>query len=242
MAYTDGNKYPLDASGDIKRMAILASSGALIAVLLVLYPGTGWGLLSAVLAGASVCATMLAAYFKMHPLSWMRLFRKEEYARHMAADGRIRGALSSLDDTHFVLANIVVELFHVEYLVVSRGGIFVIAVAYGNSAPGSTGGVLHAGERSLERTTSALWRVCHFLNIFMRKSYKVEVMPHPILVFPDRESVPLGEFDGITIVTLDGLLPAIQRAGSETLPAELCDSIAYYLKSRYIVPDSPGEA
>jgi hypothetical protein len=241
MAYSDGNDYPLDASGDMKRLGILAFSCALVAVLLVLYPGAGWGPGPAALLGTFVCASMSAAYFKMHPLSWMRMFRKDEYARFLAADGRIRGALSSLDDTHFILANIVVELFHVEYLVVSRGGIFVIAAARGNRVPGCTGGVLHAGGRSLGRTTSALWRTCHFLNILVRKSYKTEVMPQPFLVFPDLEDVPLGEFDGITIVTLDGLLPAIRRAGSAGLPGEICDSVAYYLKSRCVGPGSAGK-
>ncbi len=239
MAYTEGNTYPANARGDLRRMGILACSCVLLAVLLAAY--SDWGTVPAVLLGAASCAMLLAGYFRMHPLSRARIFRRDEYARLLAADDRMRGALSRLDDTHFVLSNIMVELFHVEHLVVSRGGIFVIAAVPGNGQPALSGSALFAGGRSLEPKTAALWRACHFFNMIIQKSYRSQVMPRPVLVFTDLESVPFGEFDGISIVTPDGLLPAIMSVRTDALSKELCDSIAYYLKSRYIEAGSADD-
>ena len=93
--------------------------------------------------------------------------------------------------------------------------------------------MLFAGDLSLEKSTSNVWRICHLIHIVFQKGYKEDLMPEPILVSPEAGSVELNEFNGISIVGLSGLHERITRDKQEVIGLDLVRSFAVFIKSKY---------
>ncbi|TAL33660.1 MAG: hypothetical protein EPN93_13660 [Spirochaetes bacterium] len=240
MAYIDGNAYPSDSTGDKKRITVLLSSSLLVGLLLKFYPGSEWETSQIVILTASLCTLIAAAYFKMNPVSRMRVFRKDRYRQYVQSHERILEKLALLDDAHFILTNLSVEFFHVKFVIISCSGIYIITGMELENDLTFTEGLANKNRASIDKTASNLWRVCYFLNIVFKKSFKIDSMPRPIMVIPETEKPPSDEYDGISIISIENLLSMLKENSSCKLSAEQRDSIAYYLLNRYVTRESPN--
>lgn len=188
---------------------------------------------SIILTVSIVVAVILFVSYKINPLGWRRIFRKERVEEALRMDRLIADRLAELDDSHFIFHDITFELFHVENLVICPGGIFVIEKLESPDALAVRGKILFAGDEPLDTVTGNLWRVCHLINIVMEKGFKEDIMPQPLLVRPGEASVNIGDFDGIIITTLDGMIKAIEGRHKKAIEQELVERFAFYMKKRY---------
>jgi len=186
---------------------------------------------------AAIVAVMaifvIGGSIKANPMAWKSVFNRSEAERLLRLDRMVADMLAGLDDHHFVLHDFRFELFHVENLVISPRGIFVVHKIPHGGPLTVRNGLLYAGDRCLEKNTSNLWRICHLINIVFRKGYKEDCMPEPILVLPEADSVEMTDFKGISIVGLAGLQERITRGREDALRLELVQSFAVFIKSKY---------
>jgi len=180
-----------------------------------------------------ILAIVLFVSHKVNPLGWKKILQRTSFERTLTQDRMIADRLAELDDSHFIFHDITFELFHVEHLVISPRGIFVIATVRRNEKLTIQKNSLFAGDDPLDKVTGNLWRVCHLVNIVIRKGFSEEVMPKPLLVSPEAESVDVGEFDGIAVMTLDRMNASIENRKEGSIPQKLVESFAYYIKKRY---------
>ena len=188
-------------------------------------------LLSGLVPLAIILALMLFVSLKINPRGWKRVFQKGAYQRVIEQDLAVAGELRGLDDNYFIIYDVILELFPIEFLVLSPGGICIIAHVRQEGELSIRDGILFAGERTLEVLTGNLWRVCHLVNIVLRKGYQVDVMPHPVLV---AERSEIADYDGIAIRSPEGLADHIRAETDGTvLEREIVEGFAYYVKERY---------
>lgn len=234
MAYMEGNLLNSDGNADKKRLAILSFSCILLIALIVYFSGLREVNFSIIGFAALLFLFFAVTYFKLFPMAWTLLFNKHEYDRILEMDKSIIKILMELDDSYFILANITMELFHVEYLIVSGRGIFVIARAKQTDDILLKDGVMVADAPSLDKITSGLWRICHFLNIVIKKSFKVDLMPQPVVVLAEAGAVPSKIIDDLIVCTLPDLKNIIHSSMTTPLPDGIAENLAYLLKTRYV--------
>ncbi|MBA7545719.1 hypothetical protein ES705_38091 [subsurface metagenome] len=145
----------------------------------------------------------------------------------------IADSLAELDDSHFIFHDITFELFHIENLVISPRGIFVIGKIMHGGDLRVQNNILFAGGNPLGKTTGDIWRVCHLVNIVMKKGFKTEVMPKPILISPGSQTPSVTQYDGITIIPLRRLNGTVEGQKGQDIKEKLVHSFAYYIKKRY---------
>ncbi len=195
-------------------------------------------LISMSLATAFIVMIISVVTMKVNPMGWLQMFNPGEFRRILNADKTIFNCLEKLNDSHFVFYDFNFELFHIEILVLSPKGIFVIGRVLVSDA--ETGGlqvqdkILYAGKRPLMKKTANLWRISHLIHIIINKGYQTEIMPQPILVVSNAESVAVDEFDGIWIVTADDLYRHISSPGNVTpIEPEMMEGFVRYIKEKY---------
>lgn len=202
---------------------------------IVLYFSEGW--LEDIRTTAAIVAVLalfiIGGFIKANPMVWKLIFKRPEFERLLRQDRMVADELAKLDDDHFVIHDFRFELFHVEHLVISPRGIFVVHKIPHGEPLGVKNDLLYAGERCMEKNTSNLWRICHLIHIVFQKGYKEDCMPEPILVSPEAGSVEPGEFKGISIVGLSGLRERIARDKQEVIGPDLVRSFAVFIKSKY---------
>lgn len=170
---------------------------------------------------------------KVNPRGWMQIFKKAEFERLLQADLKILATLQSLNNDHYVMYDFNFELLHVEFLVLGPQGMFVVGKVTSPEQLRVEAGTLMAGNEPLSKQTGNLWRICHLINIVIKKGYKEEIMPQPILVATHCESVAIAEYDGIAIVKSDELASHIQNHSTDDTPFALVQGFADYLNKRY---------
>lgn len=180
-----------------------------------------------------ILAIVIFVSHKVNPLGWKKIFRRASFEGTLRQDQMIADRLADLDDSHFIFHDITFELFHVEHLVISPRGIFVVGKIAAKERLSIRKNSLYAGEEPLDKVTGNIWRVCHLINIVIRKGFNEEVMPKPLLVCPQAASVDVGTFDGIAVTTLDRMNAFIESRKGELIPQKLVESFAYYIKKRY---------
>ena len=202
---------------------------------IVLYFSEGW--LEDIRTTAAIVAVlalfMIGGFIKANPMVWKLIFKRPEFERLLSQDRMVADELAKLDDDHFVIHDFRFELFHVEHLVISTRGIFVVHKIAHSEPLSVRNDMLFAGDRSLEKSTSNVWRICHLIHIVFQKGYKEDCMPEPILVSLEAGSVELNEFKGISIVGLSGLQERIARDKQEVIGPDLVRSFAVFIKSKY---------
>lgn len=171
--------------------------------------------------------------YKMYPAGWRRLVKKADYEEMIRLDRMVADFLSELDDNYYIFHDIVFELFQIQHLVISTYGIVVVGKIAGNDKLHIRNKVLFSGNRPLDMETGNLWRVCHLINIVIKKGFHVEIMPRPIMVVPEAQKVTVREYDGMTIVPLEGLNQAIETGKNEIMSLDIAQNIAYYIKKHY---------
>jgi len=235
MAYVEGYPGSKIKSLTLRHAAFLLLVFATV-IGIILYFSEGW--LEDVRTVAAILAVMavfiIGGSIKANPMAWKSVFKRPEYEKLLRLDRIVADELATLDDDHFVIHDFRFELFHVEHLVISPRGIFVVHKIPQGGPLTERNGMLYAGDLCLEKNTSTLWRICHLIHIVFRKGYKEDCMPEPILVLPEAGPVELSEFKGISIVGLAGLRKRISRNGQKILGPDLVRSFAVFIKSKYV--------
>jgi len=180
-----------------------------------------------------ILAIIAFVSFKVNPAGWKSIFRHSGLEQELEYDRMIADSLARLDDNHFIFHDVTFELFHIENLVISPRGIFVIGKIAHSENLHEKNNVLFAGERPLDKTTGDIWRVCHLVNIVIKKGFKTEVMPRPILISPGSQTPSVTQYDGITILPLRKLNETVERQKGQDIKEKLVHSFAYYIKKRY---------
>ncbi len=180
-----------------------------------------------------ILAIMLYVSFKVNPKGWKLMLNKQDYLESLRQDSMIAEQLLKLDDSHYIIHNITFELFHIEFLVIAPKGIFLIEKAKGSGDLEIRDNILFQGGRTIETLTGNLWRLCHLVNIVLKKGYQVDVMPQPVLVIPDVERLDVKTYDDISIVTPTELMSLIRDQKKEVLTTEISQGFAFYIKDRY---------
>ena len=236
MAYVEGHPGEKTEKSMLKHSAfMIISSISLVGLMLFSSDDPASDLMKILLIVGVVLAISIFVSVKLNPLGWKRLFNRAEYERVLNNECKVINRLSELDDTYFVLNDFSFELFHVEHLVISENGIFVLAKSPEEGDLRVEENILYAGDHSLEKTTSNLWKVCHLVNIIIRKGFdNLEIMPEPVLVLPDKEKASLSEFNDITIAGMDELNEIISKKIRFNIKKEHADGFAYFMKGRYV--------
>ena len=234
MAYIEG--YPGEKTkGATTRQVGFIVIVAIMIVGLMTYFSKDWRaeLPSILTVTTIILAINLFVSFKVNPAGWRRIFRHSGVENELEQDKMIADSLAELNDDHFIFHDITFELFHIENLVISPRGVFVIGKISYREDLHVKNGVLFAGKYPLDKTTENVWRVCHLVNIVIKKGFKTEVMPQPILISPGAQPPSVTECDGIIIVPFSRLHETIEARKGEKIKEELVHSFAYYIKKRY---------
>lgn len=181
--------------------------------------------------GAALLLLTLAAYWRLKPLVMQRIFRPATVTRYIACHNAVIDSLTRLNDDCVVFNNLIIELLCVEYLVVSTCGIFVIGKVRQNGPLRVEDNILFAGDKRLERLTGNTWRLCHLLSMILKKWFKIDHLPQPVLVIDQRQGGP-DEYDGIAIVS-DRELPEYIRRFKPVLTTETTGGLVHFIKRRY---------
>lgn len=188
---------------------------------------------SSAVPASIILGIMLYVSFKVNPKGWNRIINKHAYAASMGMDRQIAEKLLELDDTYFIIHNFTFELFHIDFLVISKYGIFVLNKTTSSKPLEIRDNILFQGGRTMETLTGNLWRICHLINIVLKKGYQVDVMPHPILVVPETEDLEVKTYEGIDILTPPSILDHLQDRKEDVLQPEISQGFSYYIKERY---------
>lgn len=235
MAYIESNPLPHENRTFKKTLGIVMLSCFIFIALLAFRsenPALVTGRL--LLLFVPLCAIVLYVYFKIYPLMWHFLFNKKIYNDLMALDNSVLQFLEQLDDTFYICSNFTMEFFHVEYLLLSQKGAFIIKRIDATGEFHTEGGILYAGEYSFEKTTAHMWRVCHMINILMQKAFKYEIMPVPVLLTLSGETPAIKNFDDIVITTAGDLLHDVLSSSVMRYEPDVITAFASFIKHRYI--------
>ena len=232
MAYIEGN--PLGAGAGTRRLGVLALSAALVVLLIFMSSPKQWNPLSGIALGAGLFFLIAFVYFKLDPYSWKILFAREKYVLINDLDRRIIESLATLDDSYLALINTTIELFRVDYLVMSRKGIYVLSRLETMDMITCVNGTLMAETFDPETEVSRLWQTCHFLRILFKKTYNVDVLPHPVLVSPRHETVIIDNCGGLSVASSEDIVPFLQNHNGQPLPEGVAENFALFLKKRYV--------
>lgn len=233
MAYIFGYPQAKPLRKDIISLAILMA-GPLVAAILAYDAVNGrlWGMLSSAIVGAGLAGIMILSYVKLYPRSLQRVFKPQLFARHILQDRSVIDELSRLEDDWFVFNDIVLELFNVEHLLVGKGGVFVLAKVRHPGRLTLRDGVLFAGDEPLEVLTAKTWRSCHLISILLKKWFKVEHLPQPILLAEREQIGNCREFDGIQIMEVGEAASRLAQS-PDTLDNNTVMALAKFVKERY---------
>ena len=183
------------------------------------------------------CAGLIALVsLRANPLALTMLLKPGAFQKAVNEENRVQEILEKLPDDCFIFNNLILELFRVDHLILSTRGIFVIGRVRRAGALRIEEGQLFAGEHSQKNITSSTWRICHLLNIVIRKGWSKEVMPSPVVVGkPWAEQLKGASFvvDGIRVSDLESLTDHIQASPPGVLDEELVESVASYILRRY---------
>ncbi|MBN2569434.1 MAG: NERD domain-containing protein [Deltaproteobacteria bacterium] len=235
MAYIEG--YPGGKTGSSAEMHIgLTIVVAIVFIGFMLFSADNWRAELPTILGltAAIAALILFASYRVNPMGWRRLFRRSAYDHMMHYDRMVAEELDQLDDNYFIFHDLTFELFHIENLVISTRGIFIVAKIREAEELHVENNILYAGETPLDTLTGNLWRICHLINIVYKKAYREDVMPKPFLVAPEAARVAIDNFEDITILPLKNLRETMEKDKKEVMKLEIAQSFAFYIKKRYI--------
>lgn len=187
-----------------------------------------------IIAGVVLFVSVIVS-LKLNPLGWKRVFKRSQYEKLLKNEKLVIDELSKLDDNYFVINDFSFELFHVEHLVVSDKGMFVISKNPYAGELNVANGALYSDDQSLESITSSLWRVCHLINIIIRKGFNnLEIMPKPVLVLPESSKSAMKDFNGIAVAGIDELNGLITNRIRFNIDREHAEGFAVFIKQRYL--------
>lgn len=172
---------------------------------------------------------------RLNPMAWKKLLNRADYEGLAAQEKKVEDTLSALDDSYFIFSNFSFELFHIDHLVVSENGFFVLGRVPFADDLNVKNNTLYAGDNSLETITAGVWRVCHLVNIIIDKGFDgLDIMPVPVLVVPDGYKVAIKEFNGIAVTTISDLNDLLTGKLKFRINKEHAEGFAVYIKQGYM--------
>ncbi len=236
MAYIEGHPDERKDKSLLKHFGFIILSSTTI-VALMLYFSENWkSELSTIFFIALVIVMLVVVVsVKINPQGWKKIINKADYELIIGQERRVIEKLSELDDSYFILNNFIFELFNVEHLVISENGVFVIGRVKSPEELSIINETLFAGESSLETLTSRVWRLCHLINIIIKKGFNgIDIMPKPVLVVPDSEKIAISEFNDIAITDLNGLNDLLTKKMKFKVDKDHAEGFALFMKQRYM--------
>ncbi len=190
--------------------------------------------LVACLIATLACVLVLGFVFtRSHPYIFRQFFDKKAFHFAMAREEKCIKVLETFDDETFIFNNIIFELFRIEHLVICPGGIFVIHKIGTGMHLQVQNKELFDGNSPLITVSNTLWRVCHLIHIVLKKGFKIECMPMPLIVAMDSKKLALTDYNGIKIVPLTELSGLIASHPAGGLSLEMVHCIAVMIKNKY---------
>lgn len=183
--------------------------------------------------GAALTLLLVFVYARINPRSFQRIFQPAVFERCLSMDKSVWRNLEQLGDSYYVFNNFIFELCGVEHLVISPNGIWVIGKITREGELRVKSDVLFAGDRPLETLTGNIWRVCHLINIILKKWFKTDYMPQPVLVAFGNIPTTITNYDSMAIVAPTGLNTFIAKSSGE-LEAETAYGFANFVRDRYV--------
>ncbi len=237
MAYVEGHPKDKLTKSLFGQIGFTLIAGFAMIALMLYFSDDRLADLSAVLTIVLVISGVIGlVLYKLNPLGWKKIFNRKEFDLLMEQEIKVIEKLEELDDSYFVLNDFSFELFHVEHLVVSKNGVFIIGKVRNNDKLSVKDNTLYAGEKSLETLTGRLWRLSHLVNLITKKGFNgAEIMPKPVIVLPDRSNSSIKEFNGIRIAGINELNDVICEKLKFGVDQDLAESFAYFMKERYMV-------
>lgn len=234
MATIEGN-HIWEYKQELKKYAFLAVVVSItMSSVMIFYSNNIASELGTVVVLTLCCAGFIGLIcFRSNPMIWKRYFQKELFASAVKRETEVTESLAALDENTFVFNNFIFELFRIEHLVISSQGLFIIHKLSNDNALHVTNNSLFAGNHSLESDTSNLWRACHLINIVLKKTFKEEILPTPILL-TSNEAEPMKKFDGISIMNLAEFHQRMNKSKTEPINPVLIKSFAGMVKNRYL--------
>lgn len=182
-----------------------------------------------------IASVVILVQYKLNPKGWMKIFNRRKFEMINRQDMVVLDILNKLDDSYFILSDFSFELFHIDHLVISKNGVFVIDKIRDGGELKIDNGILFAGDKSLETLTGRIWKISHLVNIITRKGFKNEgIMPRPILVQPDRAQSEIKEFNGIRISGVDELYDVLKDEMKFSIESGIAEGLAMFAKERYM--------
>jgi len=237
MAYVEGHPKDKLEKTLFGQMGFTLISGIALIGIMLFFSDDIKADLSAVLTIVLVISGIMGlVLYKLNPLGWKKIFNRKEFDILMEQEIKIIDKLKELDDSYFVLNDFSFELFHVEHLVVSKNGVFIIGKVREKGKLSITGNTLFAGDKSLETLTGTLWRLSHLVNLITKKGFNGdEIMPKPVIVLPDESKASIKEFNGIRIAGIEELNDVIKGKLRFDIDQDLAEGFAFFIKERYVI-------
>ena len=237
MAYVEGHPRDKLTKSLFGQMGFTLISGIALIGIMLFFSDDIKSDLSAVLTIVLVISGVMGiVLYKLNPLGWKKIFNRKEFDIFMEQEIKVIEKLEELDDSYFVLNDFSFELFHVEHLVVSKNGVFVIGKIRENGKLSISDNTLFAGEKSLETLTGRLWRLSHLVNLITKKGFGgAEIMPQPVIVLPDQPVSTIKKFNGIRIAGINELNSVIKEKLKFNIEQDLAESFAFFMRERYMV-------
>ncbi len=237
MAYIFGNPQARPLRQDIISLGILMCVPLISATLVYDASEGRWaGIFTSGMVGLGLAGLMIFSYLKLYPGSLQRVFKPQLFAKRAMQDRSVVDELIKLQDDWFVFNDIILELFAVEHLVIGSGGVFVLAKVRHAGPLAPRDGILFAGDEPLEVLCSRIWRTSHLVNILLKKWFKVDHLPQPILVAEQKYIGHCHEFDGIQIVDFQDVARRISQS-PEAMDGNTVVALAKFVRERY----APGK-
>jgi len=234
MAYIQGN--PVDGLRQTvtRHLFLMVTVTVVLAGMMIAFSDDPMAEMGPIVAITFVCAALIGfVSFRSNPLALTMIFKADRFKDAVAQEESAIAHLKRLTDRCYVFNNLTVELFRIDHLVISPWGIFVMGRVRKEGDLQMKNKILHAGTVSLDSLCTSTWRVCHLLNIVIRKGWSQEVMPIPVIVPHVGRPTRMASVDGMTIVDTKDLASYIEKGREETISIELVDSIAAYILKRY---------
>lgn len=237
MAYIEGNPADKPEKSLLGQMGFTLIAGFVL-IFLMLFFSEDWksDLYAVLTIVAVISAVIVFVLYKLNPLGWKKIFNRFEYYRYLEQEVGVIDRLKGLDDTYFILNDFSFELFHVEHLVVSKNGIFIIGKIRNSGRLNIKDNTLYSDDISQEALTTRMWRLSHLLNLIIKKGYNdLDIMPVPVIVHPDEKNTSIKDFNGIKIAGIDELKELIEKKLRFSIDNDIAESIALFMKQRYIL-------
>lgn len=170
---------------------------------------------------AAVLFFILVA-FKKNPFNWISSFGKNVSGKDRMP--QMMEDLEQLDDGFHIFPHITLEFFKIDCLVVSSNGIFVVRIPDRTET---------ANTHQMNKEIQKLWQRCHMINMLIKKGYKKQIMPIPLLAVPGADE---DTHNGVTIIPPDAIAGWMSHHANpdEDLNAELANGFSFFLSKRYL--------